>query len=265
MAERSEAKRAIRAAFEGAAPSYDEAASVQREICRHLSLMAHSHGLIDQRGLLLDVGCGTGFGLECLAALAPGAERIALDFAHAMLRRLAVAPDTYPLCADLEAIPLSDGCVDGVWSSLALQWSTPDRAFPELVRVLKPGGRAWLASLGPQTFHELRSAFEAVDQARHVIDFHAPESWAQCAISAGFEIRALERRECFAWSATLRGLLRDIRAIGAHSLGDGPRKPLNRQQWRQLEAAYEACRRGNGLLPATYDVILAVLERPKPR
>ena len=64
MAERSEAKRAIRAAFEGAAPSYDEAASVQREICRHLSLMAHSHGLIDQRGLLLDVGCGTGFGLE---------------------------------------------------------------------------------------------------------------------------------------------------------------------------------------------------------
>lgn len=262
MTDRVEAKRAIRKAFDGAAESYDNAASVQREICGHLAGLALSHGLHETRGLLLDVGCGTGFGLACLGEHAPAATRIALDFAPAMLRRLPAGPGVVALCADLEAMPLPDASIDAVWSSLALQWSTPERAFTEIARVLKPGGRTWVASLGPGTFEELRRAFGCVDKARHVIDFHAPGAWTAAASTAGLRVRELREKRCHAWNRSLRGLLNDIRAIGAHSLGDSPRKPLLRQQWRVLEASYEGCRQANGLLPATYDVILLALEKP---
>lgn len=262
MTDHLNAKRAVRKAFDGAAQSYDGAASVQREVCDHLAALARAHGLHDAQGLLLDIGCGTGFGIHCLAAHAPDAARIALDFAPAMLRRLPADPGATALCADLEAMPIQANCMDGVWSSLALQWSTPERAFAEIARVLKPGGRAWLATLGPATFDELRRAFQRVDDARHVIDFHLPAVWAKAATAAGLGVTEIQQKRCHAWNKSLRGLLQDIRAIGAHSLGDTPRKPLSRQQWRTLEAAYEGYRQANGLLPATYDLILLALKKP---
>lgn len=262
MNDRSNTKRAIRKAFDGAAQSYDSAASVQREICAHLSMLAAGHGLAGARRVL-DVGCGTGYGLDALGALAPAAQRIALDFAPAMLQSLKPDPQTQPLCADLEAMPLADACIDAVWSSLALQWSTPARAFAEMARVLCPGGRAWLASLGPATFIELRDAFRTIDDARHVIDFHSAQAWQQAARLAGFRILAAQQQHCFARAPSLRGLLHDIREIGAHSLGNAPRKPMTRTQWRTLETAYEVNRQHDGQLPATYDVILLALEKPE--
>lgn len=40
-----------------------------------------------------------------------------------------------------EALPLRDGCADGLFISSAWHWMTPDRAVPEIARVLRDGGR----------------------------------------------------------------------------------------------------------------------------
>ena len=40
-----------------------------------------------------------------------------------------------------EALPLRDGCADGLFVSSAWHWMTPDRAVPEIARVLRDGGR----------------------------------------------------------------------------------------------------------------------------
>ena len=40
-----------------------------------------------------------------------------------------------------EALPLKDGCADGVFISSAWHWMKPDLAVPEIARVLRDGGR----------------------------------------------------------------------------------------------------------------------------
>lgn len=257
-------RRAIRAAFDQAANTYDGAAQVQREACLRLHHLAmESPCQLPEGAWLLDAGCGTGFGLPHLAARFPTAQVVALDFAPAMLRRL-TGPVGLPVEGDIEHLPLAEGSLQGAWSSLALQWCHPQRALAEFQRVLVPGGQAWIATLGPGTLQELRAAFAAIDGAEHVIPFHNLTDWAEAALQVGFTLRASQQMETWATAPTLRDLLRDIKAIGAHSVGAGRRRtPLGKAAWRTLETRYEVHRRADGLLPATYDLILLHLEKPR--
>ncbi|MBS0513403.1 MAG: methyltransferase domain-containing protein [Proteobacteria bacterium] len=261
---RRQHKQAVRSAFDRAAESYDGAAVVQREICHRLAGFAAAAPCVGAPRRALDAGCGTGYGVDLLASLCPGADLYALDFAPAMLTRLAASrpgTDTKLLCGDLEALPLAAGAMDVVWSSLALQWCDPALAMQELARVLRPGGVAWLATLGPTTLWELRDAFAAVDDAQHVIRFHPVQHWRETAAAAGLQVAAADSQPVHALAPDLRQLLRDIKAIGAHSVGSEPRPALTRAGWRILEGRYDAHRRPDGQLPATYDLILLALRK----
>lgn len=266
MSERNQHKRAVRQAFNRAADSYDGAAAIQREICHALAALLDRHPPIGPVASILDAGCGTGYGLGLLAHRFPEARRVALDFAPAMLSRIPAAQAAegphLPVCADLEALPLAAASMDAAWSSLTLQWCDPARALSELARVLRPGAPAWLATLGPNTLWELRDAFSAIDSAQHVIHFHAAGHWRQAASEAGFSVLEADTRPMHAVAPDLRQLLRDIKAIGAHSVGpERRRQPLGRGAWRTLEARYEQHRRPDRLLPATYDVIFLALNK----
>ncbi|KAA3655367.1 MAG: methyltransferase domain-containing protein [Proteobacteria bacterium] len=258
----TERKQRVRAAFDRAAATYDAAAAVQREICGHLLDLAKAHppGAPVQR--LLDAGCGTGTGATVLIDWLAPARRYALDFAPGMLACHVDRPGQTAICGDLEHLPLADASVDAIWSSLAVQWCNPARVMAELGRVLQAGGTAWVATLGPQTLWELRDAFRGIDDAEHVIGFHGPDTWQQSAIQGGLQVAGCRRIPAAATAGSLRHLLKDIKAIGAHQVGSGRRrKPLGKAAWRQLEATYERHRRTDGLLPATYDVILLALHR----
>lgn len=261
---RRQHKLAVRRAFDRAAPTYDGAAVVQREICHRLAELAAAFPCTAAPHRVLDAGCGTGYGLGLLAALCPEADLLALDFAPAMLTRLAANPSisgTRPICGDLESLPLASASLDAVWSSLALQWCDPAIALAEIARVLRPGGMAWLATLGPDTLCELRTAFAAIDDAEHVISFHAPARWCEAATLAGFDVCATDAPHTQALAPDLRRLLHDIKAIGAHSVGSGARAPLSRANWQLLQHRYETHRRADGLLPATYHLVLLALRK----
>lgn len=265
MTERSQRKQSVRKAFDRAARSYDQAAAVQREVCQRLSALASRHHPSGFVTRILDAGCGTGYGLDLIACEYPDASLIALDFAAAMLAQLPhseLTPDATPVCADLEALPFATCSIDGIWSSLAVQWCEPSLVIPEFARTLRPGGMAWIATLGPQTLIELRQAFAEIDQAEHVIRFHPAAQWIEQAEKAGFALVASDLRPAFALAPNLHKLLRDIKAIGAHSVGEKRRrKPLGRSAWQTLETRYDSYRRDDGLLPATYDLILLALEK----
>lgn len=264
MADSAAHRRAVRKAFDQAAGSYDAAAGVQRDICERLAAFAALHRPASTARRVLDAGCGTGYGLPLLAAAHPGAEIVAVDFAPAMLscaQSLHTRANATAVCADLEALPLADACCDGIWSSLALQWCETGRALAEFRRVLKPGGAAWIATLAPGTLSELRDAFSAVDDLEHVRHFPAVDRWLSETRTAGFDIVAQTRETTRVLAPDLRGIVRHIKGIGAHRVGGAPRPPLRRADWRALEARYARYRRDDGMLPASYDVLLLVLKK----
>jgi malonyl-CoA O-methyltransferase len=243
-------KARVRASFERAAATYDAAAEVQRHICEQLAA-ALPAGLAP--GRLLDAGCGTGYARGLLEKRFPQAAYVGLDLAPAMLLRVA-APGRC-LAGDLEHLPLATASIDLYWSSLAVQWCDLAATLGEARRVLRPAGRLALASLGPETFHELRHAFAGIDQFSHTLGFHSPDEIGQLAAAAGFTETTVARHRETAHYPDFGSLLRAVKAVGANQLGTDRRPGLmSRSTFRQAEAAAEALRTPAGL-PLSYDVI----------
>lgn len=248
-------KHRIRNAFARAADSYDAAAVLQRAVCdRLLQLLPETLPLSPPPGRILDAGCGTGYGARLLARHWPGAGIVATDFAERMVRM--AAPDVPGCCvADIEALPFGGNHFDLWWSSLTVQWCNIDRVLNEAGRVLTPGGRVALSTLGAGTFAELRDAFAGIDHNRHTLEFSSPEQLADAARTAGLQDIAVHRQTMAAHYPDLRSLLRGVKAIGANTLGAGRRTGMmGRNAWQALAAAYEQHRTPDGL-PASYDVI----------
>ncbi|GLE57573.1 putative methyltransferase [Mycobacteroides chelonae] len=108
---------------------------------------------------VLDLGAGTGKLTTRLVER--GLNVIAVDPLAEMLEVLSNSlPETPALLGTAEEIPLPDNSVDAVLVAQAWHWVDPERAIPEVARVLRPGGRlglvwntrderlGWVADLG---------------------------------------------------------------------------------------------------------------------
>ena len=88
---------------------------------------------------VLDLGAGTGKLTRELVSR--GLDVVAVEPLAGMREQLSrVLPGTPVLDGSAEHIPLPDGSVDAVLAAQAWHWVTPERAAPEVARVLRPGG-----------------------------------------------------------------------------------------------------------------------------
>lgn len=102
--------------------------------------------------IVADLGAGTGF---LSLALAQNAQLVfAVDQSRNMLGELSrsaasqALKNVYPILGTFEALPLFDGSVDYIFSSMALHHvENPQQAIKEMYRVLKPGGSVLLADV----------------------------------------------------------------------------------------------------------------------
>jgi malonyl-CoA O-methyltransferase len=261
-------KDRIRASFERAAASYDAAAVLQREVsdrmAERLSYIKH------QPQVILDAGTGTGYGAAQLRTQYPDAQIVELDLAHAMLcasrerqragdgllKKLFKRSQPWQVCADVERLPLADNSVDMIWSNLTIQWvNIPDSVFSEFERVLKPDGMLMFSTLGPDTLFELREAFGGVDHATHVTQFIDMHDLGDALMRVGFAEPVMDMDKIVLTYDTVRDVMHDLKAIGAHNATrDRSRGLMGKQAWQRVEAHYEA-RRRDGKLPATYEVV----------
>ena len=116
-----------------------------------------SHG---QPVRILDVGSGPGDLAIEIARRLPEASFIGVDLAPAMIdmaRRNVLAAGLQTRIAfelaDAARLPLEDGSIDVVVSSLSLHhWDHPPAVFAEVHRVLRPGGSALVYDLAAITY-----------------------------------------------------------------------------------------------------------------
>ena len=247
-------KEQVAHSFSRAAASYDSVAALQRRVGHQL--LAYAAG--EWQGQVLDLGSGTGYFTRILAEQPAVDELLALDLAEGMLQ-FARAQRDHPkirwLCGDADALPLAGASLDGVFSSLAIQWCDDSLAlFDGLQRVLKPGALLAFATLGPRTLWELRDAWSQVDNFVHVNGFESRQR-LQRGLAGRFQVERFEVEEIRLQYADLRGLTDELKGIGAHNLNPGRQQGLSgRQRIKAFRAAYERFRNAEGLLPATYEV-----------
>jgi malonyl-CoA O-methyltransferase len=191
-------------------------------------------------------------------------EGIALDIAEGMLRHARpLGGARHFVAGDAERMPLRDQSCDLVFSSLAVQWCADFAAvLGEAHRILQPGGVLAFASLCVGTLHELRDSWQAVDGKVHVNRFRQEDDYRRLCAASGLRVRSIEVRAQVLHYPDVRSLTHELKALGAHNLNPGrPSGLTGRERILGLVQAYERFRQDKGL-PATYQVIYAVLEKP---
>lgn len=256
-------KRQVAASFSRAAASYDSVAALQRAV--GLSLLEQlPTGLQPSRWL--DLGSGTGHFSRILAQRFTQASGVAVDIAEGMLRhaRHEQGGAQYHVAGDAERLPLCDGSVDLVFSSLAVQWCDQFASvLAEASRVLRPGGVLAFSSLCVGTLDELRASWQAVDGLVHVNRFRRFEDYQRLCAGSGLEQLELQRCPHVLHYPDVRSLTHELKALGAHNLNPGrPSGLTGRARMQGLLHAYEAFRQPAGL-PATYQVVYGVLRKPQ--
>ncbi|NCA70220.1 MAG: malonyl-[acyl-carrier protein] O-methyltransferase BioC [Sphingobacteriia bacterium] len=262
-------KRRARRNFEQAAERYDSVAILQREIADRL-IERLDYVRIQPR-LVLDLGAGTGYGIDLLRRRYRRARVIALDFAHPMLlrarRRGGWLARPLCVCADAESLPLADGSIDLIVSNATLQWCNDlDRTFAECLRVLRPGGLLLFNTFGPDTLKELRSAWSQVDAASHVSPFIDMHDIGDALVRARFADPVMDAEQMILTYSEVGALMADLKILGAsNATAERSRGLTGRARLAALSEAYE-CHRRDGRLPATYEVVygLAWVPEQKP-
>jgi malonyl-CoA O-methyltransferase len=245
--------------FSKAAPNYEASAFLQKEVAsrllERLELMNVSPKYI------LDAGCGTGYCTRILDKKFSKAKTIGIDIAPGMVEYAKQQKGFFNKIdyqvADIEQLPFADNTFELVFSNLTVQWLVePKQAFLELNRVLKPGGLLIFSSLGPDTLMELKQSWQQVDQNVHVNDFLDMHIVGDQVHNARFDNTVMDRDVITLSYQTMLGLMKDLKAIGAHNMDSDRQKGLSgKSKFEKLKQAYEDFRWEDGQLPATYEVV----------
>jgi malonyl-CoA O-methyltransferase len=249
----------VRRSFGRAAPGYDAAAVLQSRV--RAELLDRLEVVRLEPAVVLDLGAGTGHASLALKRRYRGAQVVALDLAPGMLqeagRRQTLLRRFRRVCADAAALPLRTASVDLVFSNLMLQWcNDPDAVFRECRRVLTPGGLLTFTTFGPDTLVELRRAWAAAaDGHTHVNRFIDMHDLGDALVRSGLVEPVMDVERYTLTYATVRDLMRDLKAIGAHNANAGRHRGLTgKGAFERMTGAYESCRREDRL-PASYEVV----------
>ena len=218
------------------------------------------------RGVILDLGCGTGSGSRALAGHYRQAKVIALDWATAMLAMVGPVESTgevYPLCADMHQLPLATRSVDMIFSNLALQWSFDLPAvFREFRRIVKPDAMLVFTCFGPDTLNELKQAWRAVDDLPHVNDHPDMHDIGDELLLAGYREPVMDAERVTLEYPDVMSLMRELKGVGEHNVASKRFHGLTGKARLQsmLEAYEQFCR--DDRYPASYEVIYGTAFAP---
>ncbi len=129
-----------------------------------------------------DLAAGTGKLTALLAAA--GARLLAIEPVEEMGEALRAAVPTVPLVAGTaEALPLAGASLDAVTVAQAFHWFDADRAFEELARVVRAGGRVGLLwNARDRSVDWVDALWSIMDRVEKKAPWRDHERWADSAL-----------------------------------------------------------------------------------
>jgi ubiquinone/menaquinone biosynthesis C-methylase UbiE len=103
-------------------------------------------------GELLDIGCGTGLFIR--RYIQHGGSVTGIDISSGMIKRAtSIFPQVQFLVGTAEYLPFEDNSFDSISSLLAFSYLTrPNQTLEDCLRILRPGGRLAMCTLGKNVF-----------------------------------------------------------------------------------------------------------------
>jgi malonyl-CoA O-methyltransferase len=238
---------------------------------------------------MLDAGCGEGQDLLGLQQAFPAAQLLAVDASQAMLRAarasgaqsqsgmqklISTLLGSRPAnlhaaglaCADFAQLPLARASIDFLWSSLALHWHPqPHKVIQEWARVLRTEGLLMFSCFGPDTFIELRDAFDAVGLQQRMLPFVDLHDYGDMLVAAGMATPVMDMEKLTLTYSSVDRLLSDVRAFGGNPLIERPQGLETPRRWQRLVQALESRRDSAGNICLTIEVTYGHAFRPEQR
>lgn len=256
-------KSRIAGRFGRAAAAYDAHSPLQREAALRLAARVERLAL-PAAPRVLEIGCGTGHLTRALLPALGGAWVVS-DIAPAMVRacRRQVGGGAQYLVMDGERPALANGRFDLVLASLAAQWfADMPSALSALSRLLAPGGRLALVTLGAGTFAEWRAAHAAAGFAAATPAYPDAAALAR-AFPRELAVEVTEESFVEPLVDPLE-FVRGLRRIGADTPAPGTR-PLSAGQLRRVLRALAAAGCGGTSYHLLYAIALRSSSTSQPR
>ncbi|MDD1673099.1 MAG: class I SAM-dependent methyltransferase [Methanomicrobiales archaeon] len=138
----------VQAHYDAVAHIYDRRYGVGKGSQYYAHLTRQMLECLDTKGLLLDIGCGTGLFIE--RYLTQGSEAIGIDLSRGMIAHARERlPESDFLVGTAEALPFRENTFDSVASLLTFSYiQHPEAMIADVHRILRPGGTFALCTLG---------------------------------------------------------------------------------------------------------------------
>lgn len=242
-----------------AAPGYE--AFLKRRAAEDLALRLET--VRREFALALDLGARRGTFAAALAG-SQAAAKVGFLIEADLSERMLQGRRSARLVADEERLPIEDGRLDLVVSSLALHWTNDVvGALVQIRRALKPDGLFLGALLGGATLTELRGALTDAEleirggAGPRVSPFAEALDAAALLQRAGFALPVVDVDQVTVRYDHPLSLVADLRAMGETSvLVEGAGRPLNRAILARAAELYGERHAGpDGRIPATFEIL----------
>lgn len=231
------------ARFNRVASHYEPASFVEARLCENLLKRLDFMSLSPKN--ILDLGTGTGRCARAMAQRYPEAKIVGVDFASAMIEQAQHNNKhdnrniSYSL-ADIHSLPFAKYSFDLVISNALFPFiADVDAAFQQVQKVLTKRGCFIFTTFGPDTLHELRSAWSALSDFPRVLPFMDMHDLGDALISSGLVEPLLDRDTLTVTYQDIAKMFSELKNAGlSNCLTDRKKGLLGKNTYKKLLASY---------------------------